>query len=575
MTKKYVGKDGGRYIYNQDLEAIQDVGFAVAEAIFSSFGNMVIGGVEISEDSKEISKGTVYINGYIRKFSGSKISKLPVYLYESNREETVQYQDEQSKVGRIVYGVAITDKEPTDTIDPVTGKKVEYITLTSNLDKNPTLKNSFFGKHSLLKNTSNAQGVSGDVSFFGTSTFESDTFFKQAAKIGVTSITGYVDKMVFAVKDEDAVSISSDGEIKFLKSKVSINKSGIETVQLRASKLLLNEDGVATVDGSELMINKSAFKKENSFSIFDGINRLIRYVANSSVVKFLKKITVNKEIEIENTSLGKDMDGYTASIIFTDKTKAESFSIKTTEAGTVVKSKGITIDGAAGINLESEKVMENGILLSERYANLKTYNSDKKTFVTKVDGKGLSDKNYTDAEKNKLAAIKTSSLSDEDGLGYVTAQDVNDELEGKLSIDKNLSDLDLDSDDKKRAVCNTLGAAFLDDVEKKRKDTGWVKLSHPTNGELHNLFARQIGNQVWIQGNLKTSSAVGGVFAKIPNSISPPAYDVYASFHEISNKGDNRGLSVMIKKATVNLIEYERAKYEGHTAIININYLIN
>ena len=575
MTKKYVGGDGGRYIYNQDLEAMQDVGFSLAQAIFSSFGNMVVSGAEINDSGTDISKGSVYINGYIRPFSGSKVTKFPVYLYEMNREETVQYQDEQSKVGRIVYGVGITESEPNGIIDPVTNKKVEFIKILKDESQNPTLKNLFFGKHSVLKNTSVSQMVSGKITFAQSAIFSSDTFFNQAVKIGTTSITGYKDKMSFYVGEDEVMTIAADGTIWIPKSKLTINSSGIELPQAKISNVLINGDGISMSGTSEMMMNKSPLKKENSVSILDGVNRMIHYLAGSGFIKFLKKIVVNGEVEVENKTFGKDMDGYEASILFTDKDSEESFSIKTTQAGTVISSKGITLSGKS-INIEAEIVMENGTELSKKYASLEVYDKEKKMYVVQEEGKSLSDENYTKGEKTKLESIKTTKLSEKYSDGYVTSRDVNEALEQKLSKEKNLKDLDLDDDDKKRAVCATLGAAFNDDVERKRKDTGWVKMSHPTNGELHDLFARQIGNQVWIQGNLKTSSTVGkGVFAKIPNSINPPAYDVYASFHEISNKGDNRGLSVMIKKTTVNLIEYERAKYEGNTVIININYLTN
>ena len=575
MTKKYVGKDGGRYIYNQDLEAIQDVGLKIVEALFSSFGNMIVSGVDIGDDKKSISNGYVYINGYLREFKGRPITKLPVYLYEQNREETVQYKDEQSKVGRIVYGVELSEKEPVDAIDPITGKKVSYITITENDDINPTLKNTFFGKYSLLKNTSNSQTISGDISFARIVKMNSDVFFDKAAKIGISSITGYGDNISFSIKEEEVFNIAFDGTIYLPKSNIKINKDGIQTHKMTSSKVVIDKNGLSTVDGSELMINQSPLNKESSFSIFDGVNRLIQYIANSNIVKFFKGISVNKSIEISNSELGKDMDGYTSSISFVDKSKNESFSIKTTESGTVIESKGVTVKAASGINLESSKVMENGMLLSEKYASKKAYESDKKTYVTKVEGKGLSESDYTEEEKEKLGAIKTSTIEDDDEFGYVTSKDVNAHLSKKVSTDAKLSDLVVPEEKDKRDACKAIGAAFNDDVELKKKDTGWVKLSHPTSGELHNLFARQIGNQVWIQGKINTSSSVGGVFAKLPNTISPPAYDVYASYHEIANKDRNRGLSIILKKSTINIAVEEQASYTGMNITVNLNYLIN
>lgn len=261
MTKKYVGGDGGRYIYNQDLEAMQDVGFSLAQAIFSSFGNMVVSGAEINDSGTDISKGSVYINGYIRPFSGSKVTKFPVYLYETNREETVQYQDEQSKVGRIVYGVGITESEPSDIIDPVTKKKVEFIKILKDESQNPTLKNLFFGKYSVLKNTSVSQMVSGKITFAQSAIFSSDTFFNQAVKIGTTSITGYRDKMSFYVGEDEVMTIAADGTIWIPKSKLTINSSGIELPQAKISNVLINGDGISMSGTSEMMMNKSPLKK--------------------------------------------------------------------------------------------------------------------------------------------------------------------------------------------------------------------------------------------------------------------------------------------------------------------------
>lgn len=143
-----------------------------------------------------------------------------------------------------------------------------------------------------------------------------------------------------------------------------------------------------------------------------------------------------------------------------------------------------------------------------------------------------------------------------------------------LRKDAKLTDLVLGSAESQRQVCRTLGAAFAEDYQPLLIDTGWMQMENSGQGtDTRNLFVRQIGSIVSIQGEINTAkrdgSNWGGVIAMIPNKIQPPKYSVRCT---AANWNDdhkyNRGSSFTIYGGQRKLQLYERGFY-------NINCQLN
>lgn len=69
----------------------------------------------------------------------------------------------------------------------------------------------------------------------------------------------------------------------------------------------------------------------------------------------------------------------------------------------------------------------------------------------------------------------------------------------------------------KKQIRDNIGAAGVGDFQTKLSDTGWVNITG-------NLYARQIGNIVSIQGTISTIHS--GTAFTLPNNINAPKYAV-------------------------------------------------
>ena len=148
-----------------------------------------------------------------------------------------------------------------------------------------------------------------------------------------------------------------------------------------------------------------------------------------------------------------------------------------------------------------------------------------------------------------------------------------------LRKDSKLTDLVLGSTEAQRQVCRTLGAAFAEDYQPLLIDTGWIQMENSGQGtDTRNLFVRQIGSIVSIQGEINTAkrdgSNWGGVIAMIPNKIQPPKYSVRCT---AANWNDdhkyNRGSSFTIYGGQRKLQLYERGFYNVDCQL-NFTYFV-
>jgi hypothetical protein len=148
-----------------------------------------------------------------------------------------------------------------------------------------------------------------------------------------------------------------------------------------------------------------------------------------------------------------------------------------------------------------------------------------------------------------------------------------------LRKDAKLTDLVLGRAESQRQVCRTLGAAFAEDYQPLLIDTGWMQMENSGQGtDTRNLFVRQIGSIVSIQGEINTAkrdgSNWGGVIAMIPNKIQPPKYSVRCT---AANWNDdhkyNRGSSFTIYGGQRKLQLYERGFYNVNCQL-NFTYFV-
>lgn len=183
-------------------------------------------------------------------------------------------------------------------------------------------------------------------------------------------------------------------------------------------------------------------------------------------------------------------------------------------------------------------------------------------YITYLVGQGKSSTEAQQLLRDKLAAAGTKELSD-----------------NYMRKDGRLTDLTLPNDDARKLACKTLGAAYAADYQPKLLDTGWIQMSNSGSGtDTRELFVRQIGNIVCIQGRINTARRDGGnwggVVALIPNAISPPKYGVRLSVADFNDDHKyNRGTSFMIDANSRKLQLYESGMY-NNTTNVNFSYMV-
>lgn len=179
-------------------------------------------------------------------------------------------------------------------------------------------------------------------------------------------------------------------------------------------------------------------------------------------------------------------------------------------------------------------------------------------FITYLVAQGKSSTEAQQVLREKLGAAGSQELAD----NYVRR-------DGKLG------DLVLANDEARKLACKTLGAAYAADYEPKIVDTGWMQMSNSGSGtDTRELFVRQIGNIVCIQGRINTAcrdgSNWGGVVAIIPNKISPPKYGLRTTMADWNDDHKyNRGSSFTIDANSRKIQIYERGMYN---VMINLNF---
>ena len=213
-------------------------------------------------------------------------------------------------------------------------------------------------------------------------------------------------------------------------------------------------------------------------------------------------------VELRKTVVWADSANNHIAYIGYNQTANNIFEIKNTIAN-------ITITGLEAVDL-GPAIKENGVLLSEKYA---TNTNLTKVLETKANASTV----YTTTQADTKFASKNGGFTQfvtaytktqlRNQIEAVSASDMVNVHPTKANL---LSDM-ATTEEKKAQIRQNIGAAKEGSYQTKLYDSGWVNVTG-------NIYVRQIGNVVSIQGTLKTGHS-GTVFT-LPNTIDAPKYDV-------------------------------------------------
>ena len=498
--KEYKSEVGGRYTYADDLLNLQDLALSSA-SMFVGLNNLIISGCNIATISGtlvSISEGYVWVNGKIRKYTGTSSVDLAsgYYIVESNTVESVKYTESATKAGRNVYGVV------GQTIVPSAGLSYIYITPQRTA---PNLASDFFGKFAMLLNPSTTkQTITKDVDFSGKLKATGDLSCLSnilMSKVGdvnnrtVTFSLGASDYSIaqtYGINQKNKISLADNGDIVFYVGsveKLRVNSSGIVTPNISSSSqssadiVISSNDiyrGTGTLDTDAIRINYNGYNNTNSyfrgFDIYNGKNALMASFSGISnnfrvLVPSINAHTGAVGFTMKSTSNALAEEAYLKRIEFTDKNDiaAGVFGFDdVTNRNLYIRNKsgaGVFIDATSFAT--NCAINENGVLLADKYA-LKSALDALATGVVMKDGtKVLSDVNFTQAYKDKLESI-AGGVIDPASQGYVTGADVAATLTGYLKKSENLGDLQ--SVDAARTNLSVYSKDYCDSSFMKKSD---------------------------------------------------------------------------------------------------------
>lgn len=553
--KEFSAQTGGRYTYVDDIINLQELSLAFAN-IFNNCDNFIISGCEISGTS--ISEGYVYINGKIRRFSGaSNVSTWPQYLYESNKTETVAYVSGSDKVGRNIYGCSIAATVPS-SLDPLTNATPAFIKLTS--AGGLTINDALFGKYALLlqskagsQTVNDAVTFNNNVSINGVITANGRASLKQGnafcqmyydndnLTIHSQTSSGVLYKLVIAnnigfqfyingtliytISNKGVTAAQSTTMKECIAGNMSMADSGIANTKHASDTAVININMVGYDGGATYYRNTNIGNGKGSAIIsitgstgLVQVNGRIDIKAPSPQALIFWCAEKKDNVALRKTIIWADSDSNHIAHIGYNQAENNIFEIKNTIAD-------ISILGYSAVNI-GPTIKENGTLLSQKYASIANMTE---VLKTKADISTV----YTTSQADIKFATKNGGFTQFVGaytkvqlrtqIGAVSSDDVAATYPTKENL---LSDM-ATTEEKKEQIRQNIGAAKADSYQAKLLDTGWVNVA----GE---IYARQIGNIVSIQGSFKTIHS-GTVFS-LPNSIDAPKYDV--SFCTVTSSKD-------------------------------------
>lgn len=550
--KEFNAQTGGRYTYVDDFLNLQELALSFGQ-LFNECDNFILSGCQVSGNS--ISAGFVYLNGKIRYFSGeSAITTWPRYIVESNTTDSVGYASGTSKVGRTLYGCVSSGSMPT-TIDSITGKIPEAIVINS--AGGLTMREAFMGKYALLLNTTaGLQTVNGNVKFAGDMTVTGNVVANTSQKV----VSGNTTYAVSAIGSAIAIDTTSNSNTRYriliedgagfkfyigntLCFTINSNgfittKTGTATKGVFGSTTLFSDNiynSTAAIDSGAVQINMVGYSGGSSYYrntvIGNGKGKaLVRVTGSSNKIALYGETTIEAGAGVSSGlilqgALLKENASLTNSISWTDSAGSLMATVgfsNSTDQLFVIKSQNsdVEIVGKVAVNI-GPAIKENGTLLSEKYVQKTSYTIDMngKANTNDVYSKTTADSTFA-AKNGGLSQFVTSTNTQAVLRSQIGALGATD-LSGYAKNNQYLADM-ATSEAAKTQIRANIGAAAAGDFQTKLKDTGWKKC---TGAGASDLYARQIGNIVCVQGKLKTTHS--GIVFTIPNEIDAPYKEVY------------------------------------------------
>jgi hypothetical protein len=551
--KEFSAQTGGRYTYVDDVLNLQDLALAFA-SIFDGCDNFIVSGCKVSGTS--ISNGYVYINGKLRYFSGaSGRTAWPQYICENNHSESVAYADTVDKVGRNIYSCVIAGQKPSSP-DQLTGVVPQYIEITASGGK--SLKDALFGRYALLLNAAaGTQDVNGlvnfknDVAVHGTLSTSSRVVVHAGTTVGlmyyennvfiVQSKTSSGKAYKMTISDSNGFSFYVDGALSLSLDEKSINcklpviASSVRSGNLKTAVDSLFNDGVAD-DSGTLYLNYMGYNGGNSYYRNTVIGNgkgapVIAVTGKTASVGISGRLTVagsNMDALTLKASVPKSNVAMTKVISWVDSDDSQAgyvgYNVNNDRIFRICNTlSDVSITGTDKVDI-GPAIAENGVLLSSKYVTKEFFDIKESTFAKANDV-------YLKENADVRFAILANGFTP--FLSYWSNASLRDQI-GAISLtdaqlcfpqlSNCLSDM-AKSEEKKRTICNNIGAAYKVDTQGKLKDTGWIK----TVGNGYNVRIRQVGSMVYINGTVQLYVDRTTLFV-FPSGIDLP-YDRDAQFN--------------------------------------------
>lgn len=600
---EFSAQTGGRHTYVDDILNLQDLSLAINK-MFDGCDNFVISGCEVN--GVRISSGFVYINGKIRYFPGTNaVASFPVYLAEYNYTESVAYADSADKVGRTVYSVqALT--LPPNTTDAVTGNVPEYILIRSDNTKD-TINDAFFGKYALILNTDSEQEVAGAVSF------KSIVSLVEAVNSGAYKIrSGYSQCNIEYSQDGTLVIrsvVDSDYSIQLTKEGDLLFKAGTQTIaginaagRITASSVIattvkggniaitnsaIYNDGVNADDGS-LDLNcvgfDGGYTKFRDLRIGDGKGTTVVFIDGSEhEMQIAAQITATSSysgITLQHTTMGKSNPALVKVIDWKDKDGENMASVGYSDVSTsdfIIKNIIGSIKLDSDVNISGNLVVQGTPLSAYALLAPVTAALNTKANADNVYSKTAADDRYVAFSSGLAELVRRTSASQVRGdIGAMSRDDVAALCPTMANAFSDIATFGLSPTavgyteqlvNRKRAICSNIGAAYIGDMQEKILDTGWIHINTGKNFDIDDMWVRQFGNMVFVQGTFRTMR--NGVCFTLPNTISPPVHPCQYScnwdgeFHYRIEAGSRE----------VKCVRYQGAGYK-QTVNLSFSYMV-
>lgn len=376
-------------------------------------------------------------------------------------------------------------------------------------------------------------------------------------------------------KDEtDARYLTISGKLLELVNLTADEINGMTPEQAAELKAVKQADIRANLDAEKRGTGEMKLSKAENLSDL------------SDKVQARKNISVYSTTQVDELLAGKlGTDGAYNGVVFTQAMKQKlddirrgSFAYTDNEGNSHAQT-----DGYAMVSQVVKEIAKKAGRLMEGYNS-----SDKDTIAanlgvytkTGADGRfAIVESLFQDYITFLVRQGKTTAQAQQllrEKLDVLSKKEVTDTY---LSKGGKLSDLSLPNADAKRLACRNLGAAYAADYQPLLADTGWKQMANSGSGtDTRQLFIRQIGNIVSIQGVINTAkrdgSNWGGTVAVIPNTIQPPKYGLRCSYEDYNDDHKyNRGSSFFIRGNSRNIQIYESGMYNVSTEI-NFTYFV-